>query len=137
MGRATTSRGISGNRRGPILDLRSRCEVQHRAASVSQLFWDLCHPYQLLQPWQNGIAERWVRSFRNDLLDHVIVVNEGHLNRLAQDYLRYYHADRTHDGLDKGTPEGRPKSIRNPGQRLSSLPRLGGLHHRYSWEEAA
>jgi putative transposase len=88
-------------------------------------------------PWQNGIAERWVRSFRNDLLDHVIVVNEGHLKRLAHDYLRYYHADRTHDGLDKDTPEGRPKSIRNPGQRLSSLPRLGGLHHRYSWEEAA
>jgi hypothetical protein len=55
----------------------------------------------------------------------------------AQDYLRYYHADRTHDGLDKDTPEGRPKSIRNPGERLSSLPRLGGLHHRYSWEEAA
>ncbi len=50
-------------------------------------------------PWQNGIAERWVGSFRKDLLDHVIVVNEGHLKRLAQDYLRYYHADRTHDGL--------------------------------------
>ena len=88
-------------------------------------------------PWQNGIAERWVRSFRNDLLDHVIVVNESHLRRLAQDYLRYYHADRTHDGLDKDTPAGRPKSIRNPDERLSSLPRLGGLHHRYSWAKAA
>ena len=32
-------------------------------------------------PWQNGVAERWVRSFRNDLLDHVIVVHEGHVNR--------------------------------------------------------
>jgi hypothetical protein len=29
-------------------------------------------------PWQNGVAERWVRSFRNDLLDHVIVLNEAH-----------------------------------------------------------
>jgi len=84
-------------------------------------------------PWQNGIAERWVRSFRNDLLDHVIVVHEGHVMRLARDYLRYYHADRTHDGLNKDTPEGRPKSIRNHGERLGSLPRLAGLHHRYSW----
>jgi transposase InsO family protein len=88
-------------------------------------------------PWQNGVAERWVRSFRNDLLDHVIVVHEGHVNRFARDYLRYYHADRTHDGLNKDTPQGRPKSIRNPSDRLESLPRLGGLHHRYFWAKAA
>jgi len=53
-------------------------------------------------PWQNGVAERWVRSFRNELLDHVIVLDESHLRRLAQDYLRYYHQDRTHEGLNKG-----------------------------------
>jgi len=41
-------------------------------------------------PWQNGVAERWVRSFRNDLLDRVIVLNEPHLRRLAGDYLGYY-----------------------------------------------
>jgi putative transposase len=28
-------------------------------------------------PWQNGVAERWVGNCRRDLLDHVIVVNEG------------------------------------------------------------
>ena len=88
-------------------------------------------------PWQNGTAERWVRSFRNDLLDHVIVFHESHLRRLARDYLRYYHADRTHDGLDKDTPKGRQASTRNPGERLASLPRLGGLHHRYRWETVA
>ena len=87
-------------------------------------------------PWQNGVAERWVRSFRNDLLDHVIVIHEGHVNLLARDYLRYYHADRTHDGLKKDTPEGGPKSIRNPGERLTSHTRLGGLRHRYSWAKA-
>jgi putative transposase len=86
-------------------------------------------------PWQNGVAERWVRSFRNELLDHVIVLNELHLRRLARDYLRYYHADRTHDGLDKDTPRLRPPSIKNPGARLASHPRLGGLHHRYSWQK--
>jgi putative transposase len=51
-------------------------------------------------PWQNGVAERWVRNIRNELLDRVIVLNERHLRHLAQDYLRYYHQDRTHEGLN-------------------------------------
>jgi putative transposase len=38
-------------------------------------------------PWQNGVAERWVRSFRNELLDQVIVLDERHLQRLAQNYM--------------------------------------------------
>ena len=44
-------------------------------------------------PWQNGVAERWVESCRRDLLDHVIVLNELHLERLLSDYVRYYHED--------------------------------------------
>ena len=73
-------------------------------------------------PWQNGVAERWVESCRRDLLDHVIPVNEAHLKRLLKEYVAYYHEDRTHLGLNKGTPNGRVRSV---------IPRLGGLHHRY------
>ena len=58
-------------------------------------------------PWQNGVAERWVESCRRDLLDHVIAVNERHLKRLLSEYVRYYHDDRTHLGLGKGTPNCR------------------------------
>ena len=84
-------------------------------------------------PWQNGIAERWVGSCRRDLLDHVIVLNERHLKRLMSEYVRYYHEDRTHLGLAKDTPAGRPIAIRSAvGNRIQSFPRLGGLHHRYA-----
>src|ERR1039457_3414262 len=80
-------------------------------------------------PWQNGIAERWVESCRRDLLDHVIAVNERHLKRLLSEYVHYYHEDRTHLGLGKGTPDGRIRSVASG--RVVSSDRLGGLHHRY------
>jgi putative transposase len=84
-------------------------------------------------PWQNGVAERWVGSCRRDLLDHVIVLNEQHLKRLMSEYVRYYHEGRTHLGLAKDTPVGRPIAVRaGVGNRIQSLPRLGGLHHRYA-----
>ena len=84
-------------------------------------------------PWQNGIAERWVGSVRRDLLDHVIVLNRKHLRRLLNDYVRYYHEDRTHLGLGKDTPDRRvPACAPSNRHQVISLPRLGGLHHRYS-----
>ena len=89
-------------------------------------------------PWQNGIAERWVGSCRREILDHVIALNEQHLRRLIRDYVSYYHQDRIHDSLEKDTPHRRPveqKPCANA--TLISIPRLGGLHHRYSWREAA
>jgi hypothetical protein len=83
-------------------------------------------------PWQNGVAERFAGSCRRDLLDHVIVLNERHLRRLVSEYVRYYHDDRTHLGLSKETP-ARRKPAKNIANRANvvSMPRLGGLHHRY------
>ena len=79
--------------------------------------------------WQNGVAERWVESCRRDLLDHIIGLNERHLKRLLSEYIRYYHEDRTHLGLGKGTPNCRSRS--GASGRVVSHERLGGLHHRY------
>jgi hypothetical protein len=75
------------------------------------------------------VAERWIGSVRRDLLDHVIALNEKHLMRLLSPYVRYYHEDRTHLGLNKETPGQRVHSA-NCG-RVLAFPKLGGLHHRY------
>jgi len=65
--------------------------------------------------------------------DHVIVLNERHLKRLMSQYMRYYHEDRTHLGLAKDTPAGRPTAAcPTVGSKILSFPRLGGLHHRYA-----
>ena len=89
-------------------------------------------------PWQNGTAERWIGSCRRELLAHIIALNERHLLRLLRDYVSYHHQDRVHDSLGKDTPESRPIE-RKPKANATviSLPRLGGLHHRYAWREAA
>lgn len=92
----------------------------------------------IASPWQNGIAERWVGSCRRELLDHVIPLNEAHLRRLVREYIAYFHGDRIHDALNKDTPHRRPVEKKPcPEATVISSPRLGGLHHRYSWAEAA
>jgi putative transposase len=69
------------------------------------------------------------------LLDHVIPFSERHLKRLLSEYVRYYHEDRTHLGLEKDTLGGRESAKLTDTSRILSFPRLGGLHHRY--DEAA
>ena len=89
-------------------------------------------------PWQNGVAERFVRTARRDLLDHVIVLNEKHLQRLLARFRDYYLEDRTHLSLERDAPSMRavePKPY--PAAKVIALPRLGGLHHRYGWRHAA
>ena len=89
-------------------------------------------------PWQNGVAERWVGSCRRELLDHIIAINEAHLRRLLREYVAYYHDDRIHDALNKDAPHERALEPRpSAAHEVISMPRLGGLHHRYGWREAA
>ena len=89
-------------------------------------------------PWQNGVAERWIGSCRRELLNRVIVLHAGHLRRLLREYVEYYTTDRCHLGLEKDAPNRRPTG-RRPSRRarVVSLPRVGGLHHRYTWRQAA
>jgi transposase InsO family protein len=88
-------------------------------------------------PWQNGTAERFVGSVRRELLDHVVVLSEDHLRRLLQEYVDYYNAERVHTSMGDA-PAGRTTEAR-PSTRaqVAGLPRVGGLHHRYAWRDAA
>jgi putative transposase len=89
-------------------------------------------------PWQNGVAERWILSARRELLDHVIIFNEEHLRRLLKEYVDYYNHDRCHLSLHRNTPGGREVQRKPSGtSQLISLPKVGGLHHKYVWRKAA
>jgi hypothetical protein len=63
------------------------------------------------------------------MLENVIPLNEQHLMRLGQEYVRYYHDDRTHIGLGKQTPGARAieqrtnllqRNLRQPATRRAS-----------------
>ena len=73
----------------------------------------------------------WGRILLGDLLDHVIAFSERHLRRILSENVRYYDDDRTHLGLQKETPGRRKTAVRIGDHRVVSMPRLGGLHHRY------
>ncbi len=83
-------------------------------------------------PWQNPFIERFFGTLRRELLDHVIVLSERHLNRLLAEYIeQYYHCTRPHQGLDGDTPFATKKpSVAGP-LKLLSFPICGGLYHRY------
>jgi hypothetical protein len=57
---------------------------------------------------------------------------------LIRDYIDCYQLDRTHDSLEKDAPNRRSVE-QKPAENtvLVSMPRLGGLHHRYGWRKAA
>jgi hypothetical protein len=77
------------------------------------------------------------QQFRRELLDHVVVFNENPLRRLLREFIDYYNDERTHTSISDA-PAGRPVKSR-PSERAEvvELPRVGGLHHRYRWHEAA
>jgi putative transposase len=115
--------------------------------------------YMPKRPPPTGSRQRWATFMRNHLhdtlavdfavvptatfgivyvffvlsLDHVIAINQSQLRREIRSYVAYNHEDRTHLGLEKDTPEERSIEPREMGE-VVVIPRVRGLHHRYSRE---
>jgi transposase InsO family protein len=79
-------------------------------------------------PRANAIAERVVRTFRNECFDHVIVLDERHLRTIQAEYVAYYTTERPHRSLGLEPPLPRAQPTSGP---IRALPVLGGLHHSY------
>jgi len=80
-------------------------------------------------PWQNPYIERMIGTLRRELLNHVIVLHQQHLEKLLREYLeQYYHTSRPHQGLGGETPS---LAVLEGNGELISVPVVGGLHHRY------
>jgi putative transposase len=86
-------------------------------------------------PWQNPFVERFIGILRRELLDHIIALDERHLERLIKEFVEdYYHPARTHSSLGHQPPVT-DTSVERPrltlDAELDSEPILGGLYHGY------
>jgi transposase InsO family protein len=86
-------------------------------------------------PRANAVGERFVRTVRRECLDHVLICDPRHLERVLQAYLAHYVEERPHRGLGLALPAGgrAPRvrgTTRTPVERRDVL---GGLIHEYRW----
>jgi putative transposase len=97
-------------------------------------------------PNANAHAERFVRTIRAECLDHLLILNARHLERVLRTYLRHYNGHRPHQGISQEIPgassgtrlTASPPSLGDADQpnpnrrrRIHRHDRLGGLIHEY------
>jgi len=86
-------------------------------------------------PRANAICERFLRSVRQECLDHLLILQETQLQRVLNTYVGYFNRARPHQGIRQQIPEQHSSgpSIQDAGNKVIALPVMGGLHHDYHW----
>jgi putative transposase len=96
-------------------------------------------------PNANAFAERFVRTARSECLDHLLIVNDAHLERVLRSYACHYNDCRPHQGLSQEIPameravpltvgptsDVRCRYLRRHSGLIRRHDRLGGLIHEH------
>ena len=78
-------------------------------------------------PNLNAHAERFVRSVKEECLDHLMLSSEEQLRYVLTEYLQYYHQERIHQGINRIIE---PQHEGNHGE-IFCIEHLGGLLKSY------
>ncbi len=62
-------------------------------------------------PRANAVCERFLRSVRQECLDHVLVFREKQLQRVLNQYVAYFNQARPHQGIQQQLPEPSRSSL--------------------------
>ncbi|MDR1307431.1 MAG: integrase core domain-containing protein [Treponema sp.] len=84
-------------------------------------------------PNMNAYAERFIRSLRQECLDHFVIFTENQLRNVLKSYVEYYNNYRPHQGLH-GIPNAPP--VQPETGEIRKRPLVFGLHNHY-YREAA
>ena len=82
-------------------------------------------------PRANAFAERFVRTVRQDCLDHLLVVSQRHLEALLAEYVCHYNEARPHRGLHLDQPLPRSARSTTGDGKVIRRDVLGGIVHEY------
>jgi len=87
-------------------------------------------------PNANAYAERWVRSVRNECLNHLVLFGLNSLRRVVRQYKGFFNEQRPHQGIDNRIPatvDDQPATAMNPDEvgKVLSDEYLGGLLKSY------
>jgi transposase InsO family protein len=86
-------------------------------------------------PRANAICERFLRSVRQECLDHLLIFQEKQLQRVLNEYAMYFNRARPHQGIAQQIPEPSRSALsaKQADEQVIALPVMGGLHHDYRW----
>jgi hypothetical protein len=84
----------------------------------------------------NTVMERWIHSYRRELLDRTLVWNHAHLLHALREHERHYNAHRPHRGISNTRLlHPIPDPITDPGQLarldIRRRDRVAGIIHEY------
>jgi putative transposase len=88
-------------------------------------------------PRMNATCERLVGTLRREVLDRVLILEEGHLRAVLAQYQVHYNTARPHQGIAQCVPDGghdddHPNVADLDRERILRKPVLGGLINEYS-----
>jgi putative transposase len=79
-------------------------------------------------PRANAVCERFLRSVRQECLDHLLILHERQLQRVLNAYVRYFNQARPHQGIHQQIPEayGLSRATAHKGTKVVAVPILAG-----------
>jgi len=86
-------------------------------------------------PRANAICERFMRSVRQECLDHLLILQEKQLECMLKSYVVYFNQARPHQGMAQHIPEPSRSALsaHQADEQVIARPVMGGLHHDYRW----
>lgn len=89
-------------------------------------------------PNMNAYVERFMRTLKEDCLNHFLFFSESQLRKTLSEYIHFYNNFRPHQGIDLLSPEqlATPTSTPLSSGKIRKVSVLNGLHYYYLREAA-
>ena len=85
-----------------IRDRDSKYAAHFSKVALGSGIREMKTPYRT--PQANGVCERYMGSLRRECLDHILIYDDKHLERVTTEYTRYFNQERTYQGIEQRIP---------------------------------